>query len=233
MGHTTDRRGESATSGWTTSLVLTAGSFTVQRRSGDPEHRARLVQIAELLRTVAHPGVESFVALEDDGASTTLVTAFAGGRDLSTGAPRRARDLARLGAAILAILADLHDLGVTHGPLTASAIRLHAEAPVLCGFVDGRSYPVDEPASWWAARAVDERSVGQLLADLVDDAGPTRRHRIVERVDRARLRRLAERIAHGDLDRADVAAGALRRLGGRRHRRRRRPAGRSDVRSRS
>ncbi len=231
MENASDRCHGPVAPGWTTSLVVTAGSFTVQRRSDDPEHRARLVQIAALLRSVAHPGVEAFVALEDDGGSTTLVTAFAGGRDLSTGAPRRARDLARLGAAILGTLADLHDLGVTHGPLTASAVRLHADDPVLCGFADGRSYPVGERASWWGARAADERSVGRLLVDLLDAAAPTRRHRIIERADRARLRRLAERIARGDPDGATAATGALRRLSGRR--RRRRQSGRRDVRSRS
>lgn len=204
-----------AAPGWTTSLVVSPGILTVQRHSDDPEFRARLVHMAGVLQGLGHPRTESFLALEDDGTRTTLVTAFAGGRSLANTAPRRARTLALVGASLLDTLADLHAAGFTHGPLVPSAVRLRGAEAILCGFVDGCNHVGDDPHSWRIERAVDERSVGRLLLGLVVRDGSDDRLRPLEWLVRRRLTTLATRLAEGGFADAAAAARALRSFAGR------------------
>lgn len=198
--------------GWTTSLVSTSTFFTLQRSSDEPEFRARLMHTARILAAVAQPGAERFIALEDDGQVTTLVTEFAGGRSLVSDAPHRVRDLAAVGAAIVRTLDGLHETGVTHGPVSRSQIRFGSGLePVLCGFESGEIHPADDRRSWRADRAADVQSIGVLLAEVLDDAS----HRagdLLDRIDRRRLTRLAHKIAAGDLDEATSTLARLERI---------------------
>ncbi|HET8930903.1 MAG TPA: hypothetical protein VFN21_09625 [Acidimicrobiales bacterium] len=198
--------------GWSTSLVSTSDVFTVQRCSDDPEYRARLIHTARVLADVDQRGAERFVALEDDGESTTLVTRYAGGRSLASAVPRRASRLAAVGAGLVRTLVGLHAVGVTHGPVAASQVRFGSRfEPVLCGFDRGDLHPTDDQRSWRADRAIDVQSVGVLLGALLGDAS-RRASDPIEHVDRRRLRRVSRRIAAGDLVEATATLAGLERI---------------------
>lgn len=203
--------------GWTTTLVVTSNVFTLQRGSVEPEYRARLMHTARILSTIDHPGVEHFVALEDDGRRTTLVTGFAGGRSLATDAPHRARDIAALGAAILRTIDDLHANGVTHGPVSRAGIRFAVGfVPVLCNFDRGRLHAPDDGQSWRRDRVTDVQSVGLLLAGLLADGRALAPRHPFERIDRLRLAHLCRQVAEGGLTDATALSAGLERISPRR-----------------
>lgn len=194
----------------TTALVLANGVFTVQRRGLDPEARARLVHTADVLTAVEHRGAERLLALEDDGTCTTLVTVFAGGRSLANSVPDRPRRLALIGAHLLRTLEGLHAVGVTHGPLRPSQVRLRDRCdPVLCDFSLGRRHRVDAWDDWAADRDTDIRSVGVLLAGLLAEARAPGSGSPAARFARRRVARVVERISAGTFADASGAADAL------------------------
>lgn len=203
--------------GWTTTLVVSSSVFTLQRASEEPEFRARLMHTARILSAIDHPGVERFVALEDDGHRTTLVTDFAGGRSLVIDAPHRARDIAALGAEVVRTLDDLHSTGVTHGPVTRAGVRFAVGyVPVLCNFDHGRLHVADVRQSWRGDRVADVQSVGVLLAGLLADGDAHAPRHPFDRVDRWRLARLCHEVTDGGLTDATAVLAALERINPRR-----------------
>jgi len=123
------------------------------------DEQADLTYEVELLRRVRHLGV---VQVVDGAADDELRTRYAG-EPLHrwSGDLRRA---ATLGAAVAAVLGDLHDEGVVHGRIDGSHVLLGRDGqPRLCGFRP----PGDlEPPDDVAAAAV-------LIGLLVDGANAT------------------------------------------------------------
>lgn len=125
----------------------------------------RLRREAAALRLASHPGVVQVVALdEDDEGGVVLRLAVAGTRtfaDLRTDLVAAARALAGLATTV----ADLHDLGLVHGRVTADHVVLDgAGRAVLCGFADAAPRGELDPAG-------DVLGLGVLLGSILSRAG--------------------------------------------------------------
>jgi hypothetical protein len=109
----------------------------VKAAEGDSAERIR--SEARILQALDHPGLVQVVDVDDGEDSVVLRTAFAGP---DTWASRPLDDpLARAAgiAAVAAIVADMHDRGVTHGSLTADhVIRGDDDRPILCSLSRSR-----------------------------------------------------------------------------------------------
>jgi hypothetical protein len=125
----------------------------------------RLRDEAATLRLAAHPGVVQLIGLdEDDDGGVGLRLAVAGTRtfaDLRTDLVAAARALAGLATTV----ADLHDLGLVHGRITADHVVLDgAGRAVLCGFADAGPRGELDPAT-------DVHGLGLLLGSILSRAG--------------------------------------------------------------
>jgi hypothetical protein len=125
----------------------------------------RLRNEAATLRLAAHPGVVQLVGLdEDDDGGVALRLAVAGTRtfaDLRTDLVAAARALAGLATTV----ADLHDLGLVHGRITADHVVLDGTGrAVLCGFADAGPRGELDPAA-------DVHGLGVLLGSILSRAG--------------------------------------------------------------
>jgi len=119
----------------------------------------RPVEEAAALRAVAHPGVVKLV----DVTGATVRTKLVEGRALADTRPLTAEEAAGVAAAVATTLADLHDLGVTHGGVDAShVIVADAGRPVLCSLGRG-----GEPAD-------DVAALGRLMTEMVNRRVPER-----------------------------------------------------------
>lgn len=126
-------------------------------RTSPPEDPGRLRQTTAALRAAAGAGAVEVLSMTDDGEVVELVVAFAG---RSPSAPVEARELARIGAAVAANLADLHLRGIAHGAVIADHVLVDAAGTVrLCGFGAAGS---DVPAT-------DVFAVGSMLTALLDE----------------------------------------------------------------
>lgn len=149
---------------WTAHIDIRAGAIVLIRVSDDPEFRARLVHAAGILRDVARPGIERFVALEDRGGVTRLVTAFVGARSLATDPPERPADLWELTTTLCGTVVALHGAGVVHGRIAADRVLLgHGGVPVLCDFSAAER---PDAARLEACQREDLAALGDLLASL-------------------------------------------------------------------
>lgn len=122
-----------------------------------PTGADRLAAEADLLARARHPGLIARVDFtrESDG-SARLVTDHVSTRSLATPAARPVDQTAAVVAAVATIVADLHDLGLTHGKLEPSHILLDGEGrPVLCSPA-GTGRPSD-----------DVEAIGEILAGLL------------------------------------------------------------------
>ena len=98
-------------------------------------HATELEREAELLRRVDHPGVVRFVDLADTAeGGKALHTEFVSSETWATRPLTDPAERAAGIAALAALVADLHDLGLAHLHITPSHV-LHGEddRPVLCG----------------------------------------------------------------------------------------------------
>lgn len=174
------------------------GHAVVVRSADQPEERARLVHAAGVLAHGRHRGVETLVALEDDGNRTRLVTGFVGARTLASAPPSHPQDLARTAARLMGILAVLHRSGIVHGRLTAERIVLGpGDRPVLCGFGDAE---VSEPEHLRRARRRELAELGRLVLTLADGIGVGPVRRPWQWWSLRRCRRSARRLAADTLD---------------------------------
>ena len=142
----------------------------VVKEATDEAGRARLRHEAEILDRCRNPGSSS--------SSTTTPTASvpssspasaAAGRSSIASLP--ADQVAALGASLAQTLADLHQLGVSHGNLLAEHVVLTDDGtPVLCSFADaGVAGPTATPAG---ARCV---AVARLVGPASTRSGTCRR----------------------------------------------------------
>ena len=118
-----------------TVTVSRSGDRLVAIKEVPAEQAAEIEREAELLRRLEHPGIVRFVDLVDTpGGGRALHTEFVSS---DTWATRPLTDPAQRAAgmaALAAVVAELHDLGVSHLRLTGGHV-LHGEddRPVLCG----------------------------------------------------------------------------------------------------
>ena len=123
-----------------------AGAVEALRREG------------ERVRQASHPGVVSVLRSAPVGDDWELVLAH-GGRSLSTLQRPTATQVAGIVAGVCSTLADLHEIGITHGRLDPSHVLIGDNGrPRLCGLGDG-SVP--------ASPEDDVEAVGKLLIELL------------------------------------------------------------------
>lgn len=114
---------------------------------------------APALRATAHPGVVEVVDVADGVVGTKLVK----GQSLGDYRPLTAEEVAGVAAALATTLADLHDLGVTHGGVEATHVIVADEGrPVLRS--PGRA---GEPAD-------DVAALGRLVTEMLNRRLPER-----------------------------------------------------------
>lgn len=131
------------------------------KSASTPEEICRLTAEVERLKSIAHPGVVSFVDHRHAGNRAELHTIYAG--EPLERWQGTLEQIAGLVAALASSLADLHEAGVVHGRIDRShVLRGPQGRPVLCGL---------SPAPAGAEPATDVAAVGRLLGELLDGAG--------------------------------------------------------------
>jgi tRNA A-37 threonylcarbamoyl transferase component Bud32 len=136
------------------------------------QERARLAAEATVLAKAAHPGVVRLVRTAGgDPPSELVLCEVRGDRLADVVRHLDLSEIAGLGAAVATTLADLHDIGVVHGAVSAEHILLDEEGrPVLCGF---GSADHDVGASEARIRAADDvSSLAVVLSTLGGAALP-------------------------------------------------------------
>ena len=146
-----------------TVAVDDSGLVAVKRATTDAEVE-RLRAEAFRLRRAGHPGVVTLVGHDRVPGGEELRLRYAG--DPLARWRGSLAEVAGLGAAVAATLADLHDLGLVHGRVDAGHVLVGADGrPRLCGFSEpGEATPAD-----------DVLALGRLVTTLVDAADDGRR----------------------------------------------------------
>ena len=162
----------------------------------------------EVLRAVRHPGVVELVAVEEGPEGPTMLTAPADAPSLARLANLSLEEVAGVVAAVASTLADLHDLGIVHGGLTAEQVLVAADGrPVLRGFAHGGR--IGEPRVTEAAPPPEVADPGRVGGDALDPAADVYAVGVL-------LRRLVDAAADGRAERGRRgSADALRSLAGR------------------
>jgi eukaryotic-like serine/threonine-protein kinase len=143
-------------------VELDQGSPLVTKRAVSPAGALALQAEADRLRAAAHPGVVELVESDPDGDGWVLRTAHAG-PTLGTDRHLSVDRAAALVAALAETVADLHDLGIVHGRITAAHVVVGPRGrPRLCGLGTGAGPNGEAPGP-----ADDVAALGHLLAQLV------------------------------------------------------------------
>ena len=148
---------------------------TVRKEAGTAGEQDRLAHEAEVLAAAPHPGVVELVAVEHRGPGRgvgALVLRTVGAGSLAGVGGLPASEVGALGAAVVTVLADLHDIGVIHGDVTAAHVLLDDDGrrPVLCSL--GRGTCPGQPDG--PTPADDVAAAGALLAGLLSPGvGPS------------------------------------------------------------
>jgi hypothetical protein len=134
----------------------------VCKQAHSTEERRRLGREAAILRAIAHPGVVQLVGAEGCDPPDRLILRRVGGGDLARLRMLPVEVIAGLGAAVATTLADLHDLGVSHGAIEAAHVLLDEQGrPVLCSF--GRAERSTTTIAADIGRREDVRALARLL----------------------------------------------------------------------
>jgi hypothetical protein len=154
-------------------LETSSGSWVVKRATS-AEESARLQHEAVVLRLAAHPGVVELGGVEvEAGGMAALSTRHAGGNDLSGTAGLDVAEIGGLGAAVATIIADLHDVGLSHGAICAEHVVVGADGrPLLCSLGHAGSTTDVDPAA-------DVAALRRLLRERLPPAAPKRLVRLL------------------------------------------------------
>ena len=160
------------------------------------ERAGEIEREAGILRKLSHPGVVEIIDLRRDGdGAAALHTEFVGSDNWATRPFTDPDDRASAGAALAAVVADLHDIGIAHRNLDGSHV-LHGsgDRPVLCSFSrSGDAGPEHRREDLVALANLvwDEALVpGPVTDKLADLAASTRAGRLGARELARRLDRL-------------------------------------------
>lgn len=172
-------------------IVKPDGAHVVEKRASTVEDAKALIHEAEMLAAARHPGVVEVLGLEGDRRMPTLVTTFVDGPSLDHAGALDMEEVAGVVASVAATLADLHDLGLAHGAVTAGHVIIGPHGhTVLCGFGSAgrvgegsaRRGGASDPHSRSGNAPVgsgsrpdptdDVRALGALIRTLVADDGP-------------------------------------------------------------
>lgn len=130
-----------------------------------PNEQQRLAGEAAVLRSAAHPGIVQISASDANGTAGVLELRRVGGSTIGVLSPLEARGGARVGAALATTVADLHDIGITHGAIRPEHVLVDERArPVLCGF--GSARRASGSTDLAAAKRADVAAVARLLIDV-------------------------------------------------------------------
>jgi serine/threonine protein kinase len=169
----------------------------VYKQADTTQERRRLQREAAILQAIPHPGVVQLVKAEGPDPPNRLVLRRLAGGDLTGLRTQPAEVIAGLGAALATTLADLHDLGVSHGAIEAAHVLLDEQGrPVLCSF--GRAQRDTTATGVDARRRHDVQALaGLLLTHLAEGSqtGVGRTLRLVASPGRPRRRRNARWLA--------------------------------------
>jgi hypothetical protein len=146
-----------------------AGVVVVVKRAQSATGSERIASECQVLELARHPGVVDLVATVDADGIAAVVTRWVGPNTLAGVRPPPLLQTAGIMAALVACVADMHDLGVIHGAITADHVILSPTGqPVLCGFGRAQVMTADT-ASAGAPSADDVAALGSLLRSLVGD----------------------------------------------------------------
>ncbi len=158
------------------------GRVVAVKTGDDEELTNRLLAEADLLARLDHPGLVQLIDV-DPGPPGRLVTAFVGPDSWDRFPPTEPRDMVTGLARVAAIVADLHDAGVTHGGLALDHVLVGADgAPILCGLADWTVADDD-------GRLADAVALAGMVRQLAADLSPP---------DRSDLLGLAEQLDTGE-----------------------------------
>jgi hypothetical protein len=142
-----------------------------------------LIREIEILQAVRHPGVVELLGVEDGPDGPVLLTAPADVPTLARLPGITLEEVAGVVAAVASTVADLHDLGLVHGGLTADQVLVGEDGrPVLRGFGHGGRIgePATGPGSGEAVPldpATDVFALGALIRAFAEGAGDARNDR--------------------------------------------------------
>jgi hypothetical protein len=139
-----------------------------QRRVGQGLAGQALLAEATILARCRHPGVVDLRRVDTDGDEVAVTTAVPSGPRLHD-ARLSTEEMAGVAAVIATTIADLHDIGVAHGALSAGSVIITDDGrAVIDGFSSAR--PIDGSPARWARHPLsraDDRALGGLLSDLL------------------------------------------------------------------
>ncbi|HEC09559.1 MAG TPA: hypothetical protein ENI86_08330 [Acidimicrobiales bacterium] len=180
-------------------------------KTGSGPEAERLRHEARVLAAVDHPGVVELIDVADSDGRVRLATAWIDGVDLVGEPPTTLIEVARTMAAVARTLADLHEIGIIHGDVSAEHIVVDSVGRVtLCGFSrallstdeaelvdltasggETHSGSSGDVAIHWPGPAVDLAATGALILDLVAAVPDTGNGVAIEREDLTHLGELA------------------------------------------
>jgi tRNA A-37 threonylcarbamoyl transferase component Bud32 len=133
----------------------------VKEAAIESDDAARLLVEAEVLQRISHPGAVEYV--DHQSEPTVQLVTMCAGTDPCDRQPPRGADITSALAAVVSVVADLHDAKIAHGGLiTAHIINGPDRRPVLCGF--GRATPLSAESE-----AADLNALATLLDGLTAD----------------------------------------------------------------
>jgi hypothetical protein len=143
---------------------------SVRKRAITAGDRSRLQHEAGMLRAAAHPGVVELLSVEGGEPPDGLVLRRAAGGTLEGLERRPPEVVAGIGAAVATTLADLHDIGFSHGAVNAAHVLLDEEGrPLLCSF--GRATAGGREPELAARQRDDVRDLAVLLLEWAAEGG--------------------------------------------------------------
>ena len=153
-----------------TTVEVVDGDAVIVRRATDPDAQRDL---GRGLRTSwqASPtrGLEDVLGVSSTGEATEVRIRAPGGRTLASSPPVTPPGLPRAVAAVAQVFADLHQLGLTHGPIRCAQVALGGDArPVLMDFSAGHRRSEVDDDRWMALVADDVRGIGTLIDELIE-----------------------------------------------------------------
>lgn len=171
--------------------------------------RAAIEREVLVLTQLHHPNLVELVRTEEDETSTTMVTQFAGRMTLDKIGALDASAVARIGAALLTIVREIHDMGWVHGRLAEEHCIIGAGGRLtLCALGGAHRADRDDPRVH-----ADSQAALEIVGRLADRMGPPG-DRAARRVHRELQTVIAEGRSGTSREQLDVTRAALSLLSG-------------------